>query len=42
MESKLNELIDKLKKYDLCKEKFGFEPHPVFLGNVNSKIVQIS
>lgn len=26
----------------LCEEKFGFEPHPVLLGNVDSKIMQIS
>lgn len=25
-----------------CEEKFGFIPHPVFWGNKNSKIVQIS
>ena len=31
-----------LKKCDICKEKFGFQPHPIFLGNINSKIVQIS
>lgn len=42
MTNKLNELISSLKKCELCKEKFGFEPHPIFLGNENSKIVQIS
>lgn len=42
MKNELNELIADLKKCKLCKEKFGFEPHPVFLGNQNSKIVQIS
>lgn len=26
----------------LCEEKFGFEPHPVLMGTVNSKIMQIS
>lgn len=35
-------LIQNIKKCDLCKERFGFEPHPVVLGSVNSKIVQIS
>ena len=31
-----------VKKCRFCKEKFGFEPHPVFWGEENSKIVQIS
>ena len=35
-------LISKLKKCTICKEKFGFIPHPVVIGNSNSKIVQIS
>ncbi len=26
----------------LCREKFGYEPRPVFWGNENSKIMQIS
>ena len=34
-------LIEKLKKCDVCKEKFGFQLLPIFLGNINSKIVQI-
>lgn len=38
--------FDSLKKdilsCDFCKEKFGFQPHPIFFGNENSKIVQIS
>lgn len=42
MENELNELIRNSEKCKLCKEKLGFEPHPIFLGNVNSKIVQIS
>ncbi len=42
MEEEFNNLIKKLKKCEICKEKFGFQPHPVFLGNINSKIVQIS
>lgn len=25
----------------LCEERFGFEPHPVLIGNDNSKIMQI-
>ncbi len=35
-------LLNDLKKCELCKEKFGFQPHPVLLGNETSKIVQIS
>ena len=40
------EEFEKLKKEilscRLCEEKFGFEPHPVFRGNMNSKIMHIS
>ena len=36
------ELIVQIKKCRICKEKFGFEPHPIILGNIHSKIVQIS
>lgn len=39
MFEKLKEDIEKCK---YCKEKFGFEPHPIFWGKQNSKIVQIS
>jgi len=42
MQEDFNKLIDSLKKCEKCKEQFGFKPHPVFLGNINSKIVQIS
>lgn len=42
MEKELESLLNELKKCEICKEKFGFQPHPIFLGNVNSKIVQIS
>lgn len=39
-------MFDKLKKEiencRYCEDKFGFEPHPIFWGNKNSKIVQIS
>lgn len=31
-----------LKKCVLCKDEFGFTPHPVVFGNEYSKIVQIS
>ena len=42
MEKSFNDLINQLKKCNLCENVFGFEPHPVFFGNINSKIVQIS
>jgi len=39
-------MLDKLKQEILscriCEKKFGFEPHPVFWGNENSKIMHIS
>lgn len=45
-EESKDEEFEKLKKNILecriCKEKFGFEPHPILMGNVNSKIIQIS
>ena len=37
-----NELKKEIENCKYCKEKFGFEPHPVFWGKQNSKIVQIS
>lgn len=42
MYKNLEELLNDLKKCDVCSERFGFIPHPVVLGNKNSKIVQIS
>ena len=42
MLKEFNELILQIKNCELCKEKFGFQPHPIILGNINSKIVQIS
>ena len=42
MNDELNKILENLKECEICKEKFGFQPHPVFRGNVNSKIVQIS
>ena len=42
MEKEFDNLIANLKKCEICKNKFGFNPHPIFLGNINSKIVQIS
>ena len=40
--NEFDSLISQIKKCDLCKEKFGFQPHPIILGNENSKVVQIS
>lgn len=37
-----NELEALVKKCEHCKEKFGFNPHPVFWGEKKSKIMQIS
>ncbi len=42
MNDELNKILENLKKCEICKEKFGFQPHPVFWGNANSKAVQIS
>ena len=42
MEKEFEKLITALKKCTICKENFGFDPHPIVLGNANSKIVQIS
>ena len=42
MTQSFNTIVEQIKKCDLCKEKFGFKPHPIFLGNEHSKIVQIS
>lgn len=39
-------MFNKLKQEILncrrCREKFGFEPHPVVMGNANSRIIHIS
>ena len=42
MNTEFDNLINNIKKCQMCREKFGFEPHPVCFGNVNAKIVQIS
>lgn len=42
MEKEFEKLIMELKRCEICKNKFGFEPHPIILGNLYSKIVQIS
>lgn len=36
------ELKKEIENCKYCEEKFGFEPHPIFWGKENSKIVQIS
>lgn len=41
-EIKFEQLKENIKKCNYCKEKLGFEPHPIFWGKQNSKIVQIS
>ncbi len=38
----LEKLREEILSCRLCEEQFGFEPHPVFRGNANSKIMQIS
>ena len=42
MNKEFDKLINDIKKCKICQNRFGFEPHPVILGNINSKIVQIS
>ncbi len=42
MYNNINDLIKDLNKCQECEKIFGFKPHPIFLGNENSKIVQIS
>lgn len=36
------ELKKEIENCKYCQKKFGFEPHPIFGGKQNSKIVQIS
>ena len=42
MKEEFSSLLEDLKKCEICKERFRFKPHPIFLGNKNSKIVQVS
>lgn len=42
IEEEYKKLIDDIMKCQFCRNKFGFDPHPVVFGNINSKIVQIS
>lgn len=37
-----NELKQEILNCRRCREKFGFEPHPVVMGNANSRIIHIS
>lgn len=37
-----NELKQEILNCRRCREKFGFEPHPVVMGNSNSRIIHIS
>jgi len=37
-----HDLVKEIKSCRECKKKFGFEPNPVFSGNQNAKILQIS
>lgn len=37
-----DDLKKEIENCKFCAEKFGFEPHPIFWGKENSKIVQIS
>ncbi len=37
-----DQLREEILNCRICEEKFGFEPHPIVMGNANSKIMQIS
>ncbi len=39
---KFEKLIGELRSCRDCEEKFGFEPHPVVMGNFDAKIMHIS
>ncbi len=40
--NKLADLQNQISKCRLCRDAFGFEPHPIIQGNENAKIMQIS
>ncbi|MDD2656732.1 MAG: uracil-DNA glycosylase family protein [Patescibacteria group bacterium] len=42
MENSFDKLVNEIKSCRDCRNIFGFEPNPVFSGNENSKILQIS
>lgn len=41
-EKKLAQLIDQLKECKICQNQFGFEPHPIHLGEADAKILIVS
>ena len=41
MEKEFLELKCSIEKCNICEKNFGFKPHPVVFGNINSKIMQI-
>lgn len=42
MNNALINLQNEILECRLCQNTFGFEPHPIIMGNYNSKIMQIS
>lgn len=42
MNNALINLQNEILECRLCQDTFGFEPHPIIMGNYNSKIMQIS
>lgn len=42
MENNLEKLQKEISKCKICQNTFGFQPHPIILGNKDSKIMQIS
>lgn len=40
--NKLAHLQKQISRCRLCRDLFGFEPHPIVMGNHNAKIMQIS
>ena len=42
MTNEYNDLIKLIRQCKICRDRFGFEPHPIVWGDINSKIVQIS
>lgn len=42
MNNTLINLQNEISECRLCQDTFGFEPHPIIMGNCNSKIMQIS
>lgn len=42
MSYEFDTMVKEIKSCRICEEYFGFEPNPVFRGNQNAKIMQIS